>query len=151
VLAAVIVSKLVLVVTLAMLAGAILHGGLSGLAVGIAGLFAVALAPAMFYGLFVLADHGFTRSSLPVPQPISAADRMAEVVGWHTTQANEVRAVAYAAAPEQAPEQASESAPASPPPAAPPPPPVASRAPSVQRAAGEDAGASEEEVSGGDE
>ena len=28
---------------------------------GIAGLFAVALAPAMFYGLFVLAEHGFTR------------------------------------------------------------------------------------------
>jgi hypothetical protein len=146
VLAAVIVSKLVLVVTLAMLAGAILHGGLSGLAVGIAGLFAVALAPAMFYGVFALADHGFTRSSLPVPQPLSAADRMAEVVGWHTTRVNEVRGVAYAPAPEQAPE----SAPASPPPAAPPPPP-ASPAPSVQGGASDDAGASEEEVNGGDE
>jgi hypothetical protein len=151
VLAAVIVSKLVLVVTLAMLAGAIVHGGLSGLAVGIAGLFAVALAPAMFYGLFVLADHGFTRSSLPVPQPISAADRMAEVVGWHTTRVNEVRGVAYAAAPEPALQSAPEQAPPSTPPTAAPPPPAASRPASVQRGAGEEAGASEEEVIGGDE
>jgi hypothetical protein len=140
VLAAVIVSKLVLVVTLAMLAGAILHGGLSGLAVGIAGLFAVALAPAMFYGLFVLADHGFTRSTLPVPQPMSAADRMAEVVGWHTTQVEEVRGVAYAAAPESTPEPA--------PPSTPPstegstPSASAPAAPSARREAGEEPEAS---------
>jgi hypothetical protein len=136
VLAGVIVSKLVLVVTLAMLAGAILHGGLSGLAVGIAGLFAVALAPAMFYGLFVLAEHGFTRSALPVPQPMSAADRMAEVVGWHTTRVSEVRGVGYEAAP---------TAPApSPPPAAPP---------AAARSQAQDAAlvGGEEEGSGGDE
>jgi hypothetical protein len=118
VLGAVIVSKLVLVVVLAMLAGAILHGGLSGLAVGIAGLFAVALAPAMFYGLFVLAEHGFTRGALPVPAPMSAADRMAEVVGWHTAHVNEVRGVAYAPA-------VAATGPSAPPPAAPPTPPSA--------------------------
>ena len=133
VLGAVILSKLVLVVTLAMLAGAILHGGLCGLAVGIAGLFAVALAPAMFYGLFVLADHGFTRGALPVPQPMSAADRMADVVGWHTTRVNEVRGAAYVPAP------------ATP---APAPAPAPTRAPSP---AAEAPGVrEEEEVGGGD-
>lgn len=133
VLGAVILSKLVLVVTLAMLAGAILHGGLSGLAVGIAGLFAVALAPAMFYGLFVLAEHGFTRGALPVPQPMSATDRIAEVVGWHTTRVNEVRAAAHAPAP------------VTPAPApAPAPAPPRSHAPEAPAAR-------EEEVSGGDE
>jgi hypothetical protein len=122
----VIVSKLVLVVVLAMLAGAILHGGLSGLAVGIAGLFAVALAPAMFYGLFVLAEHGFTRGALPVPAPMSAADRMAEVVGWHTARVNEVRGVAYAPAVAATEPSAPAAAPPTPPPAAPPAAPPAS-------------------------
>ena len=147
VLGAVIVSKLVLVVVLAMLAAAILHGGLSGLAVGIAGLFAVSLAPAMFYSLFVLAEHGFTRGALPVPQPMSAADRMAEVVGWHTARANEVRGVAYTPAVATAGSSA-------PPPAPPTPPPAAPPASSLSASGG--GGASmpreaEEEVSGGDE
>jgi hypothetical protein len=132
-LGAVILSKLVLVVTLAMLAGAILHGGLSGLTVGIAGLFAVALAPAMFYSLFALAEHGFTRGALPAPQPMSAADRMADVVGWHTTRVNEVRGVAYVPAP---------ATPAPTP--APAPTPPASRAPEAPAVR-------EEEVSDGDE
>jgi hypothetical protein len=148
VLGAVIVSKLVLVVVLAMLAGAILHGGLSGLAVGIAGLFAVALAPAMFYGLFVLAEHGFTRSTLPVPQPMSAADRMAEVVGWHTARVNEVRGVAYAPGVAATGPPAPPPAPPTPPPAAPPVPP-----PSASGGGGSATPrpAAEEEVSGGDE
>ncbi len=148
VLGAVIVSKLVLVVVLAMLAGAILHGGLSGLAVGIAGLFAVALAPAMFYGLFVLAEHGFTRGALPVPQPMSAADRMAEVVGWHTARVNEVRGVAYAPA-------VAATGPSAPPPAPPTPPPAAPPAPSPSASNGGGSATArptaEEEVSGGDE
>jgi hypothetical protein len=147
VLGAVIVSKLVLVVVLAMLAAAILHGGLSGLAVGIAGLFVVALAPAMFYGLFVLAEHGFTRGALPVPQPMSAADRMAEVVGWHTARVNEVRGVAYAPAVAAMGPSAPPSAPPTPPPAAPPGSPLSASGGggvSTPRPA-------EEEVSGGDE
>jgi hypothetical protein len=148
VLGAVIVSKLVLVVVLAMLAAAILHGGLSGLVVGIAGLIAVALAPAMFYGLFVLAEHGFTRSTLPVPAPMSAADRMAEVVGWHTARVNEVRGVAYAPA-------VAATGPSAPPPAPPTPPPAASPAPSPSASGGGGSATprptAEEEVSGGEE
>ena len=145
-LGAVILSKLVLVVTLAMLAGAILNGGLSGLAVGIAGLLAVALMPGMFYGLFVLAEHGFTRSALPVPHPMSAADRMAEVVGWNTTRVNEVRG-GYATAAAAVP------APAAPPSPAPPP---ASASPTATPPAPATPGtgaprAEQEEVSGGDE
>jgi hypothetical protein len=150
VLGAVIVSKLVLVVVLAMLAGAILHGGLSGLAVGIAGLFAVAVAPAMFYGLFVLAEHGFTRGALPVPAPMSAADRMAEVVGWHTARVNEVRGVAYAPAIA-----ATGPSPSAPPPAPPTPPPAAPPAPPTSASGGGGSAtprpAAEEEVGGGEE
>ena len=145
-LGAVILSKLVLVVTLAMLAGAILHGGLSGLAVGIAGLLAVALMPGMFYGLFVLAEHGFTRSALPVPQPMSAADRMAEVVGWNTTRVNEVRG-GYATAAAAVPAAAAPPSPAPPPASASPtatPPAPATPATGALRE-------EQEEVSGGDE
>jgi hypothetical protein len=148
VLGAVIVSKLVLVVVLAMLAAAILHGGLSGLAVGIAGLFALALAPAMFYGLFVLAEHGFTRGALPAPAPMSAADRMAEVVGWHTARVSEVRGVAYAPA-------VAATGPSAPPAAPPTPPPAAPPAPSPSASTGGGSATprptAEEEVSGGDE
>jgi hypothetical protein len=140
-LGAVILSKLVLVVTLAMLAGAILHGGLSGLAVGIAGLLAVALMPGMFYGLFVLAEHGFTRSALPVPQPMSAADRMAEVVGWNTTRVNEVRYATAPAAPGPAPTPPPAAAPSRPPSAQEPAAPAGSAAPR----------GGQKEVSGGDE
>jgi len=148
VLGAVIVSKLVLVVVLAMLAAAILHGGLSGLVVGIVGLFAVALAPAMFYGLFVLAEHGFTRGALPVPAPMSAADRMAEVVGWHTARANEVRGVAYAPAVAATGPSAPAPAPPTPPPAAP-----AASPPSASGGGGSATArlTAEEEVSGGEE
>ena len=114
--------------------------------VGIAGLFAVAAAPAMFYGLFVLAEHGFTRGALPVPAPMSAADRMAEVVGWHTARVNEVRGVAYAPA-------VATTGPSAPPPAPPMPPPADPPASSPSACGG---GASthrpaEEGVTGGDE
>lgn len=144
-LGAVIVSKLVLVLVLAMLAAAILDGGLSGLVMGIAGLFAVALAPAMFYRLFVLAEHGFTRGALPVPQPMSAADRMADVVGWHTARVNEVRGAAYAPVVAAA-------GTAGPPPAPPPPPPAARAAPPpVSTGGGESAPRPAQEVSDGDE
>ena len=148
VLGAVIVSKLVLVVVLAMLAAAVLHGGLSGLVVGIAGLFAVALAPAMFYGLFVLAEHGFTRGALPVPQPMSAADRMAEVVGWNTTRVNEVRG-GYSTAAAAVPAAAAPPSPA-------PPPLPASASPIATPPAPATPGtgaprAEQEEVSSGDE
>ncbi|WP_249010513.1 hypothetical protein [Conexibacter sp. DBS9H8] len=117
-LAAVILSKFVLVLTLAVIAGEILHGGLTGLAVGIGGLFVVALAPGLFYGLFVLAEHGFTRSATPLPAPLGAADRMAQVVGWHTAQVNEVRQVAPVVPPAQSPPPASAPPPAQPPAAA---------------------------------
>jgi hypothetical protein len=141
-LAAVILSKLVLVVVLAMLAAAILHGGLSGLTVGIAGLFAVALAPAMFYSLFVLAEHGFTRSALPGPSPMSAADRMAEVVGWHSARVNEVRGVSIApvASGPQARAPVPSPTASQAPPAAPPPAAVSTQRPTV-----------EEEVKDGDD
>jgi hypothetical protein len=132
-LAAVILSKFVLVLTLAVIAGEILHGGLTGLAVGIGGLFVVSLAPGLFYGLFVLAEHGFTRSATPMPAPLSAADRMAQVVGWHTAQVNEVRHVV----------------PVTPPPAS---PPSVSSPPAAQPPAGKArTGADSEEVSSGDE
>jgi hypothetical protein len=106
------------------------------------------LAPAMFYGLFVLAEHGFTRSTLPVPAPMSAADRMAEVVGWHTARVNEVRGVAYAPA-------VAATGPSAPPPAPPTPPPAASPAPSPSASGGGGSATprptAEEEVSGGEE
>ncbi|MGH2926735.1 MAG: hypothetical protein ACRDL8_00865, partial [Solirubrobacteraceae bacterium] len=143
VLGAVILSKLVLVVVLAMLSAAILHGGLSGLTMGIAGLFAVAVAPAMFYNLFVLAEHGFTRSALPVPAPMSAADRMAEVVGWHTARVNEVRSASFA--PVASGPQARPPAPT---PTAPPPPPAPAAPPPAASAEWPPA---EEEVSSGEQ
>jgi hypothetical protein len=119
-LAAVILSKFVLVLALAVIAGEILHGGLKGLAVGIMGLFVVSLAPGMFYGLFVLAEHGFTRAAMPMPSPLSAADRMAQVVGWHTSHVNEARNVAPTAPmPLVSPPAASSPTPPAPPARAP--------------------------------
>jgi hypothetical protein len=145
-LAAVILSKFVLVLTLAVIAGEILHGGLTGLAVGIGGLFVVALAPGLFYGLFVLAEHGFTRSSTPLPAPLGASDRMAQVVGWHTAQVNEVRHVAPAAQAPAPPPPAFSGPPASsPPPSSSPPPAQPTAAPGAR------ASADAEEVSFGDE
>ena len=108
--------------------------------------FAVALMPGMFYGLFVLAEHGFTRSALPVPQPMSAADRMAEVVGWNTTRVNEARG-GYATAGAAAPAAAAAPSPAPPPASASP----TATAPAPATPSTGAPRAEQEEVTGGEE
>jgi hypothetical protein len=91
-LVAVILSKLALVLMLALCAGAILHGGGRGLLAGVGGLLLTSLAPATVFAMFSLADHRFHARELPrTITPLSAGDRMGEIVGWHTERVDRIR------------------------------------------------------------
>jgi hypothetical protein len=98
---AVILSKLVLVMTLGLAASAILHGGGTGVATGAGALLLAGLAPGVLYGVFALAEHRFHRGALPAGfSPTSAGERMAEIVGWHSERADRVRSEYYQTRPD---------------------------------------------------
>ncbi len=104
-LSAVILSKLVLVMMLGLAGEAVLHGGLSGIAVGAAALFVAALAPGVVYGMIALAEHGLHARGLAADAGLtaSASQRMAEVVAWNAARVDRVRGQAGAGnGPERA-------------------------------------------------
>jgi hypothetical protein len=90
---AVILSKLALVMVLALAGEAVLHGGMSGIAAGAAALFVAALAPGLLWGLVSLLEHGFhARAAADAGMSAaSGSQRMGEIVGWSSARIDRVR------------------------------------------------------------
>jgi hypothetical protein len=96
---AVILSKLALVMMLALAGEAVLHGGMSGIAMGAAALFVAAFAPMMLYGMISLAEHGFHARAAAADAGMTAASasqRMGEIVAGSAARIDRVRGQYYA-------------------------------------------------------
>ncbi len=96
---AVILSKLALVMMLALAGEAVLHGGMSGIAMGAAALFVAAFAPMMLYGMISLAEHGFHARAAAADAGMAAASasqRMGEIVSGSAARIDRVRGQYYA-------------------------------------------------------
>jgi hypothetical protein len=92
-LAAVVLSKLVLIMLLGLAGEAVLHGGLSGIAMGAGALLVAAAAPGLLYSMFGLAEHAFQGRQLPMQQMavLGASERMAGVIGWNADRVDRMR------------------------------------------------------------